>query len=74
MNVQLEIYRPDRESGVLAEDLPEKALEDGMNVIIAATQGERKITAALEETRLPVVAVGTGWCCRKESPLCSTTM
>ena len=59
MNVQLEIYRPDRESGVLAEDLPEKALEDGMNVIIAATQGERKITAALEEIRLPVVAVGT---------------
>lgn len=59
MNVQLEIYRPDRESGVLAEDLPEKALEDGMNVIVAATQGERKITAALEEIRLPVVAVGT---------------
>ena len=59
MNVQLEIYRPDRESGVLAENLPKRAQQDGADVIVAATLGETALNAALEETKLPVVAVGT---------------
>ncbi len=59
LGVEMTCYAPDEEAGVTLEMLPGMAVRDGAEALIAATQGEEELIAALAEANLPLVAVGT---------------
>lgn len=60
MDVHLLCYAPDSEARVFLEDLPQIALEDGVDALIVASNGENELIEALKQTsHIPIVAVGT---------------
>lgn len=61
MGVILDCYAPDEEEGIALESLPARAMEDGADAVIAATQGEEELLDALSQINIPILAVGTAF-------------
>lgn len=58
MDITLVCYMPDEEAGVRLANLPQRAVEDGADAIIVASQGQEELLEALENISLPKIAVG----------------